>query len=54
MTDGPPTEGHETQEGRPSGVDPMEARDRLALNWWIAPIAVVLVCLVVFGLKLIL
>jgi hypothetical protein len=31
----------ETFEARPSGVDPMEAPDRLTIVWWLAPLLLV-------------
>jgi hypothetical protein len=31
----------ETFEARPSGEDPMEARDRLTMVWWLAPLLLV-------------
>ena len=31
----------ETREARPSGEDPLEARNRLTLEWWLAPLLLV-------------
>jgi hypothetical protein len=31
----------ETFEARPSGEDPMEARHRLTVLWWLAPLLLV-------------
>jgi len=40
-----------TQEGQPSGQDPLKAQRRLGFSWVLFPGAVIIVLLVIFGLK---
>ena len=44
----------DTQEGQPSGHDPMRARHRLSASWVLFPVVVILVLAVVFGLRFLL
>jgi hypothetical protein len=48
------TEGRldETQEARPSGEDPIAARDRLALQWWLAPLLLIAIAALIVLSKL--
>jgi hypothetical protein len=41
----------ETQQGQPSGQNPMKANRRLAASWVLFPLVVIAVLLVIFGLK---
>ena len=41
-----------TQEGQPSGKDPMRARDRLTWEWVLVPLVIAAVLVVAFGSKL--
>ena len=43
-----------TQEGEPSGVRPLRARRRLALQWVLVPLTIAAVLVVGFGLKFLL
>ena len=40
----------ETQTARPSGEDPMAARERLTIEWWLAPafLLAIAVAIIVF------
>ena len=40
-----------TQEGKPSGNDPMRARDRLTWEWMLVPFAIAAMLLVAFGVN---
>jgi hypothetical protein len=40
-----------TQEGKPSGKDPMRSRGRLAWEWLLVPLVIAAGLLIVFGLK---
>ena len=42
----------ETQEGRPSDVDALEAREGLALQWWLAPLMLVAIAVAIVLVKL--
>ena len=42
----------ETQKARPSGEDPLEARDRLTLQWWLAPLLLVAIAALILLIKL--
>lgn len=42
----------ETQEARPSGEDPLEARDRLTLQWWLAPLLLVAIAALILLIEL--
>jgi hypothetical protein len=42
---------HPTQEGQPSGQDPLKAQRRLGFSWVLFPAVVVVVLAVIFGLK---
>jgi len=48
------TEGRldETQEARPSGENPIAARDRLALQWWLAPLLLIAIAALIVLSKL--
>ena len=41
----------DTQQGQPSGQDPIRAQQRLGFSWVLFPIAVIVVLAVIFGLK---
>ncbi len=41
----------DTQQGQPSGKDPLKAGHRLGVSWILFPLAVVAVLVIVFGLK---
>ena len=41
-----------TQEGQPSGTNPVRARDRLAMQWVLVPLVIAGVFVVGFGLKI--
>lgn len=43
-----------TQEGRPSGKDPMRARERMTAPWILAPLVILAVFAIGFGLKVLL
>jgi hypothetical protein len=47
----PPTD---TQQGQPSGQDPMKEGRRLGFSWILFPVAVIVVLAVIFGLKFLL
>jgi hypothetical protein len=42
----------ETQEARPSGEDPMEARNRLTVQWWLAPLLLIAIAALIVLIKL--
>ena len=42
----------ETHEGRPSDVDALEAREGLALQWWLAPLLLVAIAVAIVVVKL--
>jgi len=44
----------DTQEGQPSGQDPLKAQRRLGFSWALFPIIVIVVLAVIFGLKFLL
>jgi len=44
----------DTQQGQPSGQDPLRANRRLGFSWFIFPIVVIAVLAVVFGLRFLL
>ena len=48
------TEGRldETREARPSGGDPIAARKRLELQWWLAPLLLVAIAALIVLIKL--
>jgi len=48
------TEGRldEAQEARPSGEDPIEARNRLAMQWWLAPLLLIAIAALIVFAKL--
>ena len=48
------TEGQldETQEARPSGEDPIAARNRLAFQWWLAPLLLITIAVLIVLIKL--
>jgi hypothetical protein len=48
MTDKP------TQEGQPSGQNPLKAQRRLGFSWVLFPAVVVVVLAVIFGLRFLL
>jgi hypothetical protein len=52
MTD-PRREPSGTQEGRPSDVDALEARQGLALQWWLAPLVLVATAVAIVVVKLV-
>jgi hypothetical protein len=37
MSESRTSRSEETQTARPSGEDPMAARERLTIEWWLAP-----------------
>ena len=41
----------DTQQGEPSGQDPLKAQRRLGVSWVLFPFVVVAVLAVIFGLK---
>ena len=45
-------EQSETQEGRPSDVDPMEAREGLARQWWLVALVPVAIAVAIVVVKL--
>ena len=49
MTEGRPDEA---QEARPSGEDPIEARNRLAMQWWLAPLLLIAIAALIVFAKL--
>ena len=51
MTPEPSTD---TQQGQPSGTEPLEATRRLGVSWILFPVVVIVVLIVVFGLKFLL
>ena len=44
----------DTQQGQPSGQDPMRANRRLGFSWVLFPLVVIVVLAVIFGLKFLL
>jgi hypothetical protein len=48
-----PERNDDTQEGRPSDVDAMEAREGLALQWWLAPLVLVAIAVAIVVVKLV-
>jgi len=45
-------EHNRTQEGRPSEVDPMDAREGLAQQWWLVPLVPVTIAVAIVVVKL--
>jgi hypothetical protein len=46
-----PGDPNDTQQGQPSGQDPLKENRRLGVSWVLFPLAVVAVLAVLFGLK---
>jgi len=44
----------DTQQGQPSGQDPIKATRRLGFSWVLFPVVVIVVLAVIFGLKFVL
>ncbi len=45
-------EQHETQEGRPSDIDPMDAREGLTQQWWLVALVPVAIAVAIILVKL--